>query len=67
MSNKKPSRRAEKPHLGHVGSKKRGDLGGGGPPRDFDHLVVLAAEFLQGKRASFCAEISRTISSELFR
>ena len=24
----KPSRRAEKPHLGHVGWKKRGNLGG---------------------------------------
>ena len=67
ISNKKTGRRAEKPHLSHVEKKKRVKPWGGGPPRDFDHLVVLAAEFLQGKRASFCVEISRTISSELFR
>ena len=66
ISNKKPSRRAEKPHLGHVGQKKRGDLGGGGPPRDFDHLVEFAAEFLQSERASFCREFFRIVFRQFF-
>ena len=66
ISNKNLGRRAEKPHLGHVGYKKRGDLGGSGPPRDFDHLVEFAAEFLQSKRASFLQRILQDSFQTIF-
>ena len=38
-----------------------------GPPRDFNHFVVFVAEFLQGRRASFCREFFRTIFRRFFR
>ena len=41
-------------------------LAWGGPPRDFDHLVEFAAEFLQSERASFLQRILQDSFQTIF-
>ena len=46
ISNKKPSRQAEERRLAML-DRRRGETLVGGPPKDFNHLVVfVATEFL---------------------
>ena len=67
ISNKNLGRWAEKLHLRQRWMEKERKPWGGGPPRDFYHLVVLAAGFLQGRRASLCREFFRIIFKTIFQ
>ena len=63
MSNKKLSRRAEKPRLSRWRQRgKAKDLGGEYPPRDFCHLVVVLGAGLRQSFLSFSFSGFRSLS-----